>query len=108
MPSVALVSAPSHLTAPPALHFPARATSRPSSSISSCSKTSARTVLIFDVWHPDLSKKEVKLLSFLQTAAMKRDKRICDAQGVDADNFYAVIDKARHATPDESSIWTAA
>ena len=71
-------------------------------------ETSARIVLIFDVWHPDLSKKEVKLLSFLQTAAMKRDKRICDAQGVDADNFYAVIDKARHATPDESSIWTAA
>jgi hypothetical protein len=36
---------------------------------------------------------------------MKRDKRICDAQGVDADNFYAVIDKARAATPDAASIW---
>ncbi|KAH8056873.1 peptide-aspartate beta-dioxygenase [Aureococcus anophagefferens] len=67
--------------------------------------SAGRIVLIFDVWHPDLSPKEVKLLSFLQTAAMKRDKRICDAQGVDADNFYAVIDKARAATPDAASIW---
>ena len=52
-------------------------------------------MLIFDVWHPDLSPREVKFLGFLQTAAMKRDKRLCDAQGIDADNFYAVIDRAR-------------
>lgn len=61
-----------------------------------------RIVLIFDVWHPDLSPREVKFLSFLQTAAMHRDKRLC---GKDGDNFFAVIDKARDLAPDDTAIW---
>ena len=43
----------------------------------------ARIALIFDVWHPDLSAREVKFLSFLQTAAMKR--AVCEAAGVHGD-----------------------
>ncbi|KAJ1450571.1 Aspartyl/Asparaginyl beta-hydroxylase-domain-containing protein [Pelagophyceae sp. CCMP2097] len=58
----------------------------------------ARIVLVVDVWHPDLSLRETKFLGFLQTAAMKRDKRECAVRGMDDDNFYAVIDKARHVS----------
>lgn len=42
--------------------------------------TQPRVVLIFDIWHPDLSKKEIKFLSFLRKAKMTREKRICDLQ----------------------------
>ena len=62
-------------------------------------------VLIVDVWHPDLSAKEIKFLGFLQTAAMRRDKNLCDRAG-DSENFYAVIDKARHVAPDRAQIWS--
>ncbi|MEL6149702.1 MAG: aspartyl/asparaginyl beta-hydroxylase domain-containing protein [Chloroflexota bacterium] len=39
-------------------------------------ETKSRLVLIFDVWHPDLSEKEIKFLNFLQTAALKRQQRL--------------------------------
>jgi aspartate beta-hydroxylase len=40
--------------------------------------TQARIVLICDLWHPDLHKKEVKFLSFLQKGSMRRDKKVCE------------------------------
>lgn len=64
--------------------------------------TEARLVLIVDVWHPDLTDKEVKFLRFLQTAAMKRDKRLCEGR---RDNFFAVIDEARGQAPDPQEIF---
>lgn len=64
-----------------------------------------RIVLVFDVWHPDLSDREIKFLSFLQTAAMRRDKLVCQRQGIEGDNFFAVIDRARSCTPDSKEIW---
>mmetsp|Transcript_29166 Transcript_29166/g.100653 ORF Transcript_29166/g.100653 Transcript_29166/m.100653 type:complete len:332 (-) Transcript_29166:770-1765(-) len=66
----------------------------------------ARIVLVVDVWHPDLSLRETKFLGFLQTAAMKRDKRECAVRGMDDDNFYAVIDKARHVVADDTEVWS--
>ena len=38
---------------------------------------------------------------------MKRDKRLCDAAGMDADNFYAIIDKARNAPVETSRVFPA-
>eukprot|EP00633_Aureoumbra_lagunensis_P006414 CAMPEP_0197314738 /NCGR_PEP_ID=MMETSP0891-20130614/34986_1 /TAXON_ID=44058 ORGANISM="Aureoumbra lagunensis, Strain CCMP1510" /NCGR_SAMPLE_ID=MMETSP0891 /ASSEMBLY_ACC=CAM_ASM_000534 /LENGTH=356 /DNA_ID=CAMNT_0042803323 /DNA_START=130 /DNA_END=1197 /DNA_ORIENTATION=- len=35
----------------------------------------SRLVLVFDVWHPDLSDREIKFLSFLQNAALRKAKR---------------------------------
>lgn len=40
--------------------------------------TQSRIVLIFDIWHPDLTKKEVKFLSFLRKAEMKLEKKLCE------------------------------
>ena len=50
----------------------------------------------------------MKLLGFLQAAAMRRDKKLCDAQGIDADNFYAIIDRGRKVRPDDASVWVGA
>ena len=68
----------------------------------------SRIALIFDVWHPDLSAREVKFLSFLQTAAMKRAKRVCEAAGVRGDTFYSVIDQGRRVRPEDARVWGAA
>jgi aspartate beta-hydroxylase len=81
----------------------------------------ARIVLIVDLWHPDLHKKEIKFLEFLQKGSMKRDKKICQrakeeqkertikAQGGEAagemtdeelrDNFFDIIEDARALLP---------
>jgi len=56
-------------------------------------KTS-RIVLIFDIWHPDLTLKERKFLGFLQNAQLKVQKKICEMEGADEDNFFSIIDKA--------------
>jgi aspartate beta-hydroxylase len=81
-----------------------------------------RIVLVFDVWHPDLTDKEVQFLSFLQRARMRaematekalreaRTQKAIDAGGVappeDAgDNFYLLLQEARDLLPD-NSWWT--
>ena len=81
-----------------------------------------RIVLVFDVWHPDLTDKEVQFLSFLQRARMRaematekalreaRTQKAIDAGGVappeDAsDNFYLLLQEAKDLLPD-NSWWT--
>jgi len=81
-----------------------------------------RVVLVFDVWHPDLTDKEVQFLSFLQRSRMRaemaaerqaRDER--DRQKQEAlrtggelpaddsgDNFYQLLQEARDILPDNS------
>ena len=75
-------------------------------------------MLVFDVWHPDLSDREVQFLSFLQRARMKaemhaeREARRAAAEqaGGDApseadaagDNFYQLLQEAKDALPDNS------
>ena len=76
-----------------------------------------RIVLVFDVWHPDLSDREVQFLSFLQRARMKaemhaeREARRAAAEQAggaapeaDAvgDNFYQLLQEAKDALPDNS------
>ena len=39
-----------------------------------------RIVLILDIWHPDLQKKEVKFLDYLQQAALKAEKKMVQAR----------------------------
>lgn len=68
--------------------------------------TTPRIVLVVDIWHPDLSDKEIKFLNFLQTAAMRRDKRVCEARGDSEHSFYSVIDRARSVEPDPAEIWS--
>ena len=38
----------------------------------------SRIVLIFDIWHPDLSDQEIKFLHFLQASQMRRDRALCE------------------------------
>jgi aspartate beta-hydroxylase len=79
---------------------------------------STRIVLVFDVWHPDLTDKEVQFLSFLQRSRMRAEmaaekaarEQIQKAKsegGVpptdDAgDNFYQLLQEARDILPDNN------
>ena len=71
-----------------------------------------RIVLIFDVWHPDLTPKEVKFPGFLQNAMMRAGKRLSEAvrdggaQTEGGDDFFSVIDAAREVAVDESKVWS--
>ena len=78
-----------------------------------------RIVLVFDVWHPDLTDKEVQFLSFLQRARMRyemaaeRSAREARAQKAvenggemppedSGDNFYQLLQEAKDLLPDNS------
>lgn len=50
----------------------------------------ARCVLIFDVWHPDLSDEEVRFLSFLQKNKM-RAEMAADQQQPEHESFYKLL-----------------
>jgi len=49
-----------------------------------------RIVLVFDIWHPDLSDAEVKFLAFLQSAKM-RAEMAADAQQPEGESFYRLL-----------------
>ena len=40
--------------------------------------TAPRVVLIFDIWHPDLHRKEVNLMRLMQRAKLRLHKHLCD------------------------------
>lgn len=81
-----------------------------------------RIVLVFDVWHPDLTDKEVQFLSFLQRSRMRaemtaermvREERAKAAEEAKAkggvaptddagDNFYQLLQEAKDLLPDNS------
>ena len=81
-----------------------------------------RIVLVFDVWHPDLTDKEVQFLSFLQRSRMRaemaaekaarteKEKQKLEAMqkgGVMPDedageNFYQLLQEAKDILPDNS------
>ena len=78
-----------------------------------------RLVLVFDVWHPDLSDKEVHFLSFLQRARMKASRKMeerlhaqaeakAKAEGREltkeetGDNFFQLLRDARDDLKDNS------
>ena len=81
--------------------------------------SATRIVLVFDVWHPDLTDKEVQFLSFLQRARMRaemaaekaareeRAQKALDAGGVapvddPGDNFYQLLQQAKDLLPDNN------
>jgi len=69
----------------------------------------ARVVLIVDVWHPDLSDEEVRFLSFVRAAQMRRAKAMSEARGVPrALNFFAVLADARRIGADDSNVFGGA
>ena len=75
----------------------------------------SRIVLIFDIWHPDLTKKEIKFLSFLRKAEMKLEKRLCEMsasknidqpdEGNSNENFFQILEKARDLKIEASDLW---
>ena len=73
----------------------------------------ARIVLIFDVWHPDLSPREIKFLDFLQSAALHRHKRLTSSSTVSSPvsgaaekDFFSLIDTGmRVGVHDKNEIW---
>jgi aspartate beta-hydroxylase len=64
-----------------------------------------RIVLIIDLWHPDLSAKEVKFLTFLQHATLRAEKGGCEQAPEDADNFFAILQLAKDIEPTAGSVW---
>ncbi len=90
----------------------------------------ARIVLIFDIWHPDLTKKEIKFLSFLRKAEMKLEKKLCELAAANDhnltkddggsnnnnkssieeenkanENFFQILEKARDLKIEPSDLW---
>ena len=83
---------------------------------------STRIVLVFDVWHPDLSDKEVQFFSFLQRSLMRAEMRASRAvaairaaksgevageeggeEGVGlGDDFYSLLEDSKGALLDNS------
>jgi len=76
-----------------------------------------RIVLVFDVWHPDLSDREVQFLSFLQRSRMRaemaaereiRKQAATEAEATgsipseNGDDFYQLLQDGRDILPDNS------
>uniref|UniRef100_A0A7S4ERZ1 Aspartyl/asparaginy/proline hydroxylase domain-containing protein n=1 Tax=Chrysotila carterae TaxID=13221 RepID=A0A7S4ERZ1_CHRCT len=74
-----------------------------------------RIVLVFDLWHPDLSDREVQFFSFLQRSRMRaemaaeRASRVAAADAADGgkpaglsdgDNFFKLLQDAKDLLPD--------
>ena len=66
-----------------------------------------RVILIFDIWHPDLSDEEVKFLSFLENAKMKSIRKYIESNEInDEDNIFAsIIIKAQSVEVNQSKVW---
>ena len=53
--------------------------------------------VIFDIWHPDLTKKEIKFLSFLRKAEMKLEKKLCKLAAANDHNLTKDDDLVKQA-----------
>lgn len=66
----------------------------------------ARIVLICDVWHPDLTDAEVKLLSYLRSAQVRRAKALSEARAMPPSaDFFAVLADARRRGADDEAVF---
>ena len=67
----------------------------------------SRVVLIFDIWHPDLSDQEVKFLGFIQKAQLRAErKRLEYLSEEDRDtNLFSIIERNRSVRPNEKVLW---
>jgi aspartate beta-hydroxylase len=71
----------------------------------------SRIVLIFDVWHPDLTNQEMKFLTMLRNSSMRTQKRYADEmreqqENEDESDFYGIIEEMSTRGADESQIFT--
>ena len=62
------------------------------------SGASPRVVLIFDVWHPDLSPEEIKFMSFLNKGQITAAKKIRAQLEGEQNDFLSVIERSRGAS----------
>eukprot|EP01052_Picozoa_sp_SAG31_P004443 SAG31_NODE_184_length_20985_cov_28.867567_4_plen_88_part_00 len=67
-----------------------------------------RITLIVDIWHPDLSDREIKFLGTLQRARMKAEQARAEKfpVGNDEDDFFSLLDKTKNLRKDDKSWWT--
>lgn len=66
-----------------------------------------RITLIVDIWHPDLSDREVKFLSTLQRARMKAEQARAEKMPVATeDDFFGLLKATKDLRPDDNSWWT--
>lgn len=67
----------------------------------------SRVVLIFDIWHPDLSDQEVKFLSFIQKAQLRAErKRLEHIPEEDRESsLFSIIESNRSVRPSDKILW---
>lgn len=69
---------------------------------------SARLVLIVDIWHPDLTDSEVRLLELIRKAQLRAAKAMGASDGVRADDdFFQVLRAAQSAGADDAVVFPA-
>lgn len=76
----------------------------------------SRIILIFDVWHPDLSLKEIKFFDFLRKAQLRAGKKISDqhfkSNNQDKESksqpvsFFESIENGRKEKVNKEAIWS--
>lgn len=70
--------------------------------------SSARIVLIVDVWHPDLTDPEVKLLELIRKSQLRAAKAMGSSDGVSSDDdFFRVLQAARAVGADDAVVFPA-
>ena len=70
------------------------------------SRDDARGItLIFDIWHPQITTKEQKFLSFLGNSKLRGQKKIVEKSG-NKDNFFSIIDRAQYLEVTKEELWT--
>lgn len=63
-----------------------------------------RIVLIFDIWHPDLSDQEVRFLGSLQRSKLRKEQMRSTVDKSN-DNFYSLIENTKDLLNDDDSWW---
>eukprot|EP00164_Ancoracysta_twista_P009761 GFYU01014525.1.p1 GENE.GFYU01014525.1~~GFYU01014525.1.p1 ORF type:complete len:368 (-),score=108.77 GFYU01014525.1:52-1155(-) len=53
-----------------------------------------RFVLIFDMWHPDLSDREVKFFNYLSRSRLRAEKMASESDDTDS-NFFSLLEKTK-------------
>ena len=72
----------------------------------------SRIILIFDIWHPDLSPKEIKFFNFLRNAQLRAGKMISDQNFKDNTeksetvSFFDAIERGKKEPTNEAAIWS--
>lgn len=71
------------------------------------SEDAPRINLIIDVWHPDLSDEEVKLLSFIRSSQMRRAKALSEAGAITEKgmDFFAILAEGRRRGADDDAVF---